>query len=368
MKEGLHQYDESLETLKEILFDTDQVESIVKNAFTKKLDIDGTCDYITSNLFNKSVQRIYSIYNFNQLKIPKEKLNLMDEGFSKLLSGLLKMYFVAYSEPKDPNRLLPGLKDLDKEMVSYLRKNTTMKISDDESSFSIVFKNLISRMITDDPDVDFLKDTHIKDYKLKISYLMRGLFLQTDFLHKYDQVYQPMLHTNMLVFNFSKFLNAAMLLSKMPKRFTLKRFEHLCSTYLYLAEYYAKLAKLLYGLILILENKDLPDIKKMKHYTLGEISGKILREPDFNILGLKTPQIRNAIGHGTYHYDQTRDRCIFDDSDHEKSPLILSSNDFETETKELFALATSVSKVANFSTIFYFLLVKNLFDKTKVKM
>jgi hypothetical protein len=365
MKEDRYQYDESLETLKEVLFDTDQVESVVENAFTKNLDIDGTCDYITSKLFKKSVQRIYCFYNFSPLKINNKKLNLMDDDFSKLLSKLLKIYFVSYSEHRDRGKLMLDLKGLDNELVSFLRKNAKMKISYDESSFSIVFKNLISRMLSEDPDIDFLKDTHIKDYNSKILDLMRSLFLQPDFLNKYDQVYKPMLHTNMIVFNFSKFFNAAKLLSKTSKRFTLKRFENLCETYSYLSEFYAKIAKLLYCLILIQEDRQIPDIKQMKRYTLGEISRKILIDPNFEILGLKTPQIRNAINHETYHYDKTRNRCTFDDGDHDKPALVLSPNEFEKETKELFALVISVSRVANFSTIFYFLLVKNLFDKVE---
>ena len=353
---------DSFETLKEILFETDQVDKVLENAFSGDLNIDNICDHITSNLFRHTVQRIYSFYDFRKMKIPKERLINLDAEFVNLLSRLLRLYFVAYSDGNNKGFLISEFREMDEAIVSFLKRNTNLEIRDKESSFSIIFNKLISRLLVEETDIEFLKGTQINSYNAKIAHLMRELFLTEGFLQKYNSVYQPLLHANMIVFNFSKFLNAAHLLNKGFARFTQKRFENLCSTYKYLSEHYSKHAKLLYALILILKGQRIPDMGKLKGYSLGTISTKLREFEDFQILGMKNPQVRNSIAHEGNHYDATRRRCIFDDKEHGKDPLILSPEEFENETKEMFALASSVSRVASFETIFYFLSMRSLFD------
>ena len=359
-KDGI-KFPESFETLRDLFLDTKNVEKIIENAFKGPLDIDELCNYITSNLFKRMVSRVYSVYNFAVMRIPRSRLVNMDKGFLDLLSRLLRLHFLAYSGD-GKETLMPEFKKIDDQLISFLKANTRLEIRDNESSFGIIFNKLIVDLLKDNSDIRFLKGTKIKDYNSKISELMKNLFSIENFLKKYNDVYLPLLHANMVVFNFSKFFKSAQLLEKGFTHFTIKRFENLCTAYTYLSEYYAKHARLLYAVIFIVKADKPPDIQKLKRYSFGTISSKIRRIEDFKILGLETTQIRNSIAHQGNHYDSTKRKCIFDDREHEKEPIIIDPEDFENQTKELFALSTSISKVANFSTIFYFLTVRSLFD------
>ncbi|QRF76129.1 hypothetical protein Thermo_01646 [Thermoplasmatales archaeon] len=82
---------------------------------------------------------------------------------------------------------------------------------------------------------------------------------------------------------------------------------------------------------------------------------------------LDDTQIRNAIAHETALYDGTRRRCIFDDNDHKKEPLIITPEELMGKTKELFAKCISIVRVANLEAIFSFLVLGSHLKELLVK-
>ena len=358
------QLPESTETLKELLFNTDKVETVIRNAFTSDLNIDEICDYITSKLFRQSIQRIYSTLGLTSIKISKTRLLNMDDGFIRLLPKLLKLNFLVYGKNRNDEAILRQFKEIDEEMATFLVKNTTLKVGKGESAFGVVYKNMLDMMLRDNSNNPFLSDTRIKEYERAISDLTTTLFKMKGFLQLYNSVYMPLVHSQIIVFNSSKLVSTAKLISEGYSKFTQKKFDNLCASYKYLAEYYGKHAKLLYALIRISKGRNIPEINELKRKSVGKISRMISQEDGYTMFSLKDTQIRNAIAHETALYDGTRRRCIFDDHDHQVEPLIITPEKLMGELKELFAMCISIARVANLEAIFSFLILRARFEST----
>ncbi|QRF76130.1 hypothetical protein Thermo_01647 [Thermoplasmatales archaeon] len=261
---------QSADTLKEFLFNTDNVEAVIRNALTSDLNIDEICDYITSKLFRQSIQRIYSTLGLSPFKISKTKLLNVDEGFVKLLSKLLKLNFLVYARNRNDESILRQFRDIDEEIALFLAKNTTLKVGKNESAFGVIYKNILDMMLRDNSNIPFLFDTKIKEYDKAISELTATLFKIKGFLKLYNSAYMPLVHSQIVVFNFSKLVNTAKLISEGYSIFTQKKFDHLCASYKYLVEYYGKHAKLLYSIIRISKGRSIPEIDELKKKSVGE--------------------------------------------------------------------------------------------------
>ena len=353
---------QAFESLREFLLDSDKVEEILVNAFTKNLNIDDACHYITSKFFRKSIQRLYSVYDLKHLKMSQNHLAEMNRDFIDLLAQLLKLHFISYSGQIDKMAFFKQLRTLDEQMIIFLKRNTIISIQENESAFSVVYRTIVKRMLEDRPETSFLSSTKANDYNRKISELMLNLFQRKDFLKDFNTIYDQLLHTNMLVFNSSKFFKGADMLSRGFQRFTQKRFERVKDYYGFLAEYYTKHGKLLYSCILLSRNEKLPPIEKIKRWQLLAVSSKISEQKGFEIFSVETSQIRNAIKHDTAKYDSTKGRCIFDDHDHGKEPIYMTGREFENITKELLAKVNAIAKVSNFNMLFYFVSIQSLLN------